>query len=166
MSLLWQPVEYLKRFFMNQTKMAQELAEIYETDLAQWIDKTVQLLGEERFADIDLKNLIEEVESLGKRDKREIQNRLIVLLMHLLKYAYQPEKRSTSWISTINEQRRQIVLILQDSPSLKNYLNENFADCYAKARREASDETGLLIKTFPEECPFAEADVLTEGWLP
>ncbi len=151
---------------MNQTKMAQELAEIYETDFAQWIDKTVQLLGEERFADIDLKNLIEEVESLGKRDKREIQNRLIVLLMHLLKYAYQPEKRSTSWISTINEQRRQIVLILQDSPSLKNYLNENFADCYAKARREASDETGLLIKTFPEECPFAEADVLTEGWLP
>lgn len=151
---------------MNPTKIAQELAKLYDIDFAQWIDKTVQLLEEKRFADIDLKNLIEEIESLGKRDKREIQNRLIVLLMHLLKYAYQPEKRSTSWISTINEQRRQIVLVLQDSPSLKNYLNQNFADCYAKARREASDETGLSIAVFPEEYPFAEVDVLTEGWLP
>jgi Domain of unknown function DUF29 len=151
---------------MNQTNRAKQLAKLYETDFAQWIDKTVQLLQAERFAAIDLKNLIEEIESLGKRDKREIINRLIVLLMHLLKYAYQPEKCSTSWLSTINEQRRQIILVLQDSPSLNNYLRENFADCYAKARREARDETGLVIKTFPEQCPFAEVDVLTEGWLP
>ena len=151
---------------MNQNNTAKQLAKLYDTDFAQWIDKTVELLEEERFAEIDLKNLIEEIESLGKRDKREIINRLIVLLMHLLKYAYQPEKRSSSWLSTINEQRRQIVLILQDSPSLNNYLSENFADCYAKARREASDETGLVIKAFPQQCPFAEVDVLTEGWLP
>ena len=151
---------------MNPTNAAQQLAKLYDIDFAQWIDKTVQLLEEQRFAEIDLKNLIEEVESLGKRDKREILNRLIVLLLHLLKYAYQPEKRSNSWLATINEQRRQIIIVLQDSPSLRNYLTENFAECYAKARREARDETGLSITSFPEEIPFAEMDVLTEGWLP
>lgn len=151
---------------MNPTKTAQQLAELYDIDFAQWIDKTVQLLEEKRFAEIDLTNLIEEVESLGKRDKREIQNRLIVLLMHLLKYAYQGEKRSNSWLSSINEQRQQIILILADSPSLRNYLNDNFTKCYAKARSRAADETELSITTFPEQCPFAEVNVLTEGWLP
>ena len=151
---------------MNPTNAAQQLAKLYDTDFAQWIDKTVQLLEEQRFAEIDLTNLIEEVESLGKRDKREILNRLIVLLLHLLKYAYQVEKRSNSWLSTINEQRRQIMIVLKDSPSLRNYLTENLAECYTKARREARDETGLSITTFPEDCPFVEVDVLTEGWLP
>jgi Domain of unknown function DUF29 len=151
---------------MNPTNAAQQLAQLYDTDFSQWIDKTVQLLEEQRFADIDLKNLIEEVESLGKRDKREILNRLIVLLLHLLKYAYQPDKRSNSWLSTINEQRQQIIFILADSPSLRNYLTDNFKTCYSKARSRASDETKLSMTTFPEECPFAEVDVLTEGWLP
>ncbi|NJP11573.1 MAG: DUF29 domain-containing protein [Leptolyngbyaceae cyanobacterium RU_5_1] len=151
---------------MNIKNTAQNLATLYDADFAKWIDKTVQLLKERQFAELDLENLIEEVESLVRSDKREIRSRLIKLLSHLLKYAYQPENRSTSWISTIVEQRRQIILILEDSPSLRNYLSENYAGCYVKAMKEAADETGLAIATFPEQCPFAEADVLTESWLP
>jgi hypothetical protein len=151
---------------MNATEQAQALAALYDTDFALWIDRTVEYLKQKQFAEIDLKNLIEEIESLGKRDKREIQNRLIVLLLHLLKFAYQPEQRSTSWIATINEQRQEILLVLEDSPSLKNYLTANFAVCYGKARKRAAAETGLPIAHFPSECPFAEADILMEGWLP
>jgi hypothetical protein len=142
------------------------LNNLYKTDFVRWVDTTAQLLREGRFTELDLENLVEEVESLGKRDKREMLNRLIKLLSHLLKYSYQSQKRSTSWISTINEQRRQILLILNDSPSLKNYLLEVFAECYAKARNEAARETNLTQNTFPECCPFSQDDVLREDWFP
>jgi hypothetical protein len=151
---------------MNTIDTTQQLAALYEADFALWLDQTVQLLKQGRVTEIDLENLIEEMESLGKRDKREIQSRLIVLLLHLLKYAYQPEHRSRSWLATINEQRRQILLILEDSPSLKIHLTEKFIDCYTKARKEAADATGLDLVTFPEQSPFGEINVLTEGWLP
>jgi hypothetical protein len=151
---------------MSVTNQSQQLAALYETDFAQWIDSTVQLLKKRQFADLDLENLIEEIEALSRRDKREIRSRLIKLLSHLLKYAFQPESRSNSWISTITKQRRQIILILEDSPSLREYLTENYSGCYARARKEAADETGLELNTFPEQCPFSETDVLTEGWLP
>ncbi|UBF25867.1 DUF29 domain-containing protein [Kovacikia minuta CCNUW1] len=151
---------------MNVTDSSQKLAQLYEADFVLWIEKTVQLLKQGNLSELDIENLIEEIEALSRRDKREIQSRLIVLLQHLLKYTYQPERRSNSWIATINEQRLQIILILNDSPSLRNYLAENFAGCYARARKQAADETGLPIATFPETAPFAETDVLTEGWLP
>ncbi len=139
---------------------------LYETDFAEWINVTVQNLRERRFAELDLNNLIEEIESLGKRDKRELQSRLIVLLLHLLKYTYQPEKRSNSWIATIAEQRRQIFLILQDSPSLKNYLAHSFENCYTIARKDAVRETQLAIETFPEICSFTLEKVLDDDWFP
>ncbi|NJN59824.1 MAG: DUF29 domain-containing protein [Leptolyngbyaceae cyanobacterium SL_5_9] len=142
------------------------LQQLYETDFAEWLDTTAQLLKQRRFTELDLDNLIEEIEALGRSDKREIRSRLIKLLSHLLKYTYQPEKRSKSWISTILEQRRQISLVLEDSPSLKNYVTEVFVSCYERARRDAADETELAIDLFPKSCPFAEADVLTDGWLP
>jgi hypothetical protein len=142
------------------------LQQLYETDFAKWLETTAQLLKEQRFTELDLDNLIEEIEALSRSDKREIRSRLIKLLSHLLKYTYQPEKRSKSWTSTILEQRRQISLILEDSPSLRNYVTEVFTSCYEKARHEAVDETELFIDQFPPTCPFAEADVLTDGWLP
>lgn len=143
-----------------------QLAHLYETDFSEWIAMTAQLLRSRQFAELDLSHLIEEIESLGKRDKRELQSRSIVLLAHLLKYAYQPGKRSHSWTSTILEQRRQMLLILQDSPSLKNYLTSIFADCYATARKDAARETELPIVTFPESCPFTQENTLDEDWLP
>jgi Domain of unknown function DUF29 len=142
------------------------LNRLYETDFAEWVDRTVQLLRKRQFAEVDLDHLIEEIEALSKRDKREIQSRLIILLFHLLKYAYQPDKCTTSWESTIVEQRRQISLILNDSPSLRNYFSEVFIPIYQKSRIDAARETKLPITRFPEQCPFTLEDTLNEDWLP
>ena len=133
---------------------------LYDRDFSQWAEMTAQLLEEKRFGDIDLENLVEEVRALSRSDKREIRSRLIKLLSHLLKYNYQPQKRTDSWLSTISEQRRQILLIFEDSPSLQNYYDEFFNACYEKARIEAAQETKLAIKIFPLVCPFNRHNVV------
>ena len=143
-----------------------KLDQLYETDFAVWAVTTAQLLRENRFAEIELDSLIEEVEALSRSDKREIRSRLIKLLSHLLKYAYQPEKRSDSWTATILEQRRQIALILEDSPSLRNYLDEVFPACYTKAKTEAAGEMKRAIALLSEICPFDLENVLVGNWLP
>lgn len=132
---------------------------LYDRDFSQWAEMTAQLLEEKRFDDIDLENLVEEVRALSRSDKREIRSRLIKLLSHLLKYNYQPQKRTDSWLSTISEQRRQILLIFEDSPSLRNYYDEFFNACYEKARIEAAQETKLAINTFPLVCPFPQHNI-------
>jgi hypothetical protein len=115
---------------------------LYEQDFYLWIQTTAQQLKKGQFQEIDIISLIEEIESMGRSEKRELKNRFIVLLMHLLKWQYQPEKRSESWRSTITEQRICIEGLLEDSPSLQPLISEVFDDCYQKARLKASDETG------------------------
>jgi hypothetical protein len=137
---------------------------LYEQDYLLWLETTADLLRKKEFARLDLENLIEEIESMGRSEKRELYNRLIVLLMHLLKWEYQPSHRSNSWLSTINEQRRQIIKLLADSPSLNNYLQENFQQCYQIARRDASSETGLPINSFPEEFAFFQENLLNSDY--
>jgi hypothetical protein len=132
---------------------------LYDQDYYLWIETISKQLKAGKFAEIDLANLIEEIESMGKSEKRELKSRLIVLLMHLLKWQYQPEKRSESWRSTITEQRICIELLLEDSPSLQPLLIEIFADCYEKARLKASEETGIKLNFFPKESPFTLEDV-------
>jgi hypothetical protein len=139
---------------------------LYETDFNLWIEQTTKQLVNGNLQEIDLKNLIEELESMGKNNKREIKSRLIKLLMHLLKYKYQPEKQTRSWISTINTQRNEINLVLDDSPSLRPYFKENLSDCYQKARLDASSETKLPLEIFPEDCPFTQENILLTGYLP
>lgn len=139
---------------------------LYETDFNQWIEETAQNLKDGNFNAVDLENLIEEIESMGSNNKREIKSRLIVLLMHLLKCKYQPKKQTRSWIATINTQRNEIELVLEDSPSLRPYLTANIANCYQKARLDAATETKLPLKTFPVECPFTQDQILTAGWFP
>ena len=133
---------------------------LYDRDFSQWAEMTAQLLEEKRFDDIDLENLVEEVRALSRSDKREIRSRLIKLLSHLLKYNYQPQKQTDSWVSTISEQRRQILLIFEDSPSLRNYYDEFFNACYEKARIEAAQEPKLAIKIFPSVCLFNRHNVV------
>lgn len=139
---------------------------LYETDFNRWIEETAQSLKDGNFQALDLTNLIEEIESIGRNNKREIKSRLIVLLMHLLKCKYQSKKQSRSWIATINTQRNEIELVIEDSPSLRPYLIANIADCYKKARLDAATETKLPLKTFPLECPFTQEQILTAGWFP
>ena len=139
---------------------------LYETDFNLWIEQTVKQLKTGQLNELDLTNLIEEIDSMGRSDKREIRNRLEVLIMHLLKWQYQPEKQTVSWTSTINEQRRAIRRILKDSPSLKPYLRDNLNECYQEARKDAAKETKLLILIFPVDCPFSPEQILDSDYFP
>lgn len=139
---------------------------IYEVDYYRWLNITAQQLRDHQFDDVDLDNLIEEIEAMSGSQLRELKSRLIVLLMHLLKYQYQPSRRSQSWLNTIVEQRSEIELLLEQSPSLKPKSIEVFDDCYLKARRNAAKETELSINTFPSESPFTLDDTLNLDWLP
>lgn len=139
---------------------------LYEQDFYLWIETIAKQLKTGRFAEIDLENLIEEIESMGRSEKRALESNLVVLLMHLLKYKYQPEKRTNSWLSTILEHRRRLNRNLQDSPSLKKYFLKIFSECYQDARQQAAIETGLLIDNFPAESPFSEDRCLNKDFLP
>lgn len=138
---------------------------LYDRDYCLWLETTAKLLRDRKLESLDFEHLIEEIEDMGKEKRRELKNRLIVLLMHLLKYQYQPEKRSASWVNTIWEQYYQIESLLEDSPSLKPYYLEIFSDCYLKAVRAASTETKLSAKTFPTDAPFLPEDVINPDFI-
>ncbi|MBE9111491.1 DUF29 domain-containing protein [Nodosilinea sp. LEGE 07298] len=143
-----------------------KLSELYEQDFCLWAEEIALLLKTGHFSALDLAHLIDEVEDMSSSQKRALLSNLRVLLLHLLKYHYQPEKRSSSWLSTIVEHRLRLEDDLEESPSLKVYCQENFPRAYQKARRQAAVETGLSLATFPEQCPFAQEDVLNTVWLP
>jgi hypothetical protein len=127
----------------------------YETDFALWAEAQAAALREGRFADLDLANLIEEIDSLSRSDRNQLQNRLTKLAFHLLKLQHQPERASGSWLRTIIEQSARIRRLLKSSPSLRPALPELLAEAYVDARGAASAETRLPIATFPE-APTAE----------
>lgn len=139
---------------------------LYDEDFHLWLEKTASLLKERRFHELDLLNLIEEIETLGRSEKNALTNNLIIVLLHLLKYKYQPQKRSNSWLSSILEHRDRLQDILEDSPSLRNYIDEVWAKSYERARRRAAIETGLPTNVFPVESPFTPEQVLDIDWLP
>jgi hypothetical protein len=138
----------------------------YKADFNLWIEQTAQLLRSYRWQEVDVEHLIEEVEGLGKSERRSIASQLTRLLLHLLKWQYQPQRRSDSWLDSITDSRTQIELVIEDSPSLKNYPTEQLEDSYQKARRQAAKQTGILVSLFPEECPYSLELVLDENWLP
>ena len=138
----------------------------FEADYAQWCVEQGALLREGRLADLDRENLAEEIESLGRSDRREIESRLKILLVHLLKYGYQPEGRSGSWKATIREQRVRIEKLVTESPSLKSYPAKALAEEYSFAMPEAAAETGLSEDIFPNKCPFSISEVLDLAFYP
>lgn len=142
---------------------------LYDQDFQQWIEQTVQQLRDRSYGSVDWENVIEELDTLGRSERREVGSRLTLILIHLLKWQYQPEQRVYSghiWMSTIDEQRDELQAILADSPSLKSYLLEVFAEKYATARRRAARQTGLAIATFPEASPFTPEAALDPDFLP
>ncbi|WP_375510524.1 DUF29 domain-containing protein [uncultured Nostoc sp.] len=139
---------------------------LYDQDFYLWIETTAKQLKEGRFSEIDLENLIEEIECMARSEKHVLASNLVVLLMHLLKYKYQPEKRSNSWKGTIREHRRRLRITFKDSPSLKPYFQEVWIECYQDARKQASDETGLSLDTFGVDSPFTADECLDEDFLP
>jgi hypothetical protein len=136
------------------------------TDFNFWLQQTSQLLREKRWSEVDAVHLIEEIEDLGRSERRAISSQLSRLLLHLLKWHYQPQRRSDSWLDSITDARTQILLVIQDSPSLKNYPAEQLDAAYQRGRSQASKQTGLDISIFPVRCPFRLDLVLSEDWLP
>lgn len=138
----------------------------YEEDFALWSAEQAALLRAGRFDRVDLENVAEEIESLGRSDKHQIKSRLQVLLMHLLKWQRQPDNRSRSWASTIRDQREAILDLIEESPSLAPYPASILAQCYPRARLKASEETTIYLDLFPETCPYTIDQILDPGFLP
>ncbi len=141
-------------------------SDLYEQDFYLWIQTTAELLKQKNFTQLDLENLIDEIETMGRSEKKALRSNLEVVLMHLLKYKYQAEKRSGSWRATIREHRKRLRESLEESPSLKPYFSEVFGLCYDNARLLAADETELHLATFPEQSPFTPEQALDPDFLP
>ena len=139
----------------------------YEADFYLWTQQQAALLRQGAFnrMDLDLANIAEEIESMGKRDRRAISSYFQNVLMHLLKWRYQPERRGTSWRLSIRNGRRQIQQLVRESPSLKPQLPAIIQEEYLPARENAADETGLPLTTFPEQCPFTLEQITGDYWL-
>ena len=136
----------------------------YETDFYQWTQQQADLLRQGALSALDIENLIEEIESMGKRDRRAIGSYLRNVIMHLLKWQYQPQRRGTSWQISINRGRDEIEVLLNESPSLNPQLSALISDEYRRARKEASIETSLPLTTFPEACPFTVEQITGDYW--
>lgn len=132
---------------------------LYAQDFYAWTQRQAELLRAGRLGELDIENLIEEIESLGRQERQELRNRLGVLLGHLLKWSYQPEARSKSWVYTIKEQRQEIQRHLKENPSLKPFLREAIEVGYEQGLNLVGRETPLDPASLPQVCPFSEADI-------
>jgi len=139
----------------------------YDTDFAAWALYSAQLLREGKLSQLDVEHIAEELEGMSASERRELLNRLQVLLLHLLKHQYQPERRGKSWLLTINHQRTAIERLLEQSPSLGRFLDPETLDkVYGKAVRDTAIETDLERHLFPVSCPYRLEEILDEDWLP
>jgi len=140
----------------------------YDEDFVAWTQYQAMVLREGKWDKMDLLNLAEEIESLGNSVRRELSSRLRILIVHLLKWHYQPERRIAghSWENTINTQRNDIDDLLHDSPSLRPQVQERLTQQYGKARRQALQETRLAESALPESCPWTVEQVLDDNFWP
>jgi Domain of unknown function DUF29 len=142
---------------------------LYSADYYAWTQKMAQILRSKAYEQIstdNLSNLIEEVEDMGNNVLNGLESYLENLLMHLLKYQFQPSRRSRSWLATIVNARLQMDKKMRKNPSLRARLPDLLADAYAIARRSASAETGLVQSRFPETCPYTLEQVMQDDWMP
>ena len=138
----------------------------YDTDLYAWTQDQAEALRAKDWATLDVANLAEEIESLGSEQAHAVESHLTVVLTHLLKWTYQPERRSKSWRNSLRVARQQIAKRVRRSPSLRPQLPTLVRDAYSDARKRAMDQTELPLVTFSEVCPWPPAQVLDEDFLP
>ena len=138
----------------------------YDGDIVAWANEQARLLREGQFSKLDIEHIADEIEDVGKSEKRELRNRMAVLLAHLLKWQRQPERQGNSWRRTIIAQRKEIAYHLEEAPSLKGKLTDPrwFDMVWAKALAQAVSETGLDV--FPDVCPWTTEEILGEGFWP
>ena len=139
---------------------------LYEKDFYAWTQEQAELLRHHNWNKLDLPNLIEEIESLGKQQRQELRNRLSILIGDLLKWEYQSERRSRSWLATIRVQRRDTQELLEENPSLKSYLLDVLQTAYNKGKDLAVRETDLPYKTFPQDCPYTFEEIMDDRFYP
>jgi Domain of unknown function DUF29 len=139
---------------------------LYERDFCLWVEEQARLLKEGRLQQLDLINLIDEIEDLGIHAKKAVQSNLVVVLKHLLKYQFQPQRRSRSWLSSIAKRRRRLRNDFATSPSLRPYAREQFEQCYQDGRRQALIETGLAPDALPSTPAYSLEQTLDPDFLP
>jgi len=139
---------------------------LYDQDFFAWANEQAKLLRAGKLSDADIAHIAEEIESMGRAEKRELVNRLIVLLQHMLKWAFQPARRGSSWEATISVQRHALERHLDDNPSLKSALAVAIEQAYRDAVIEAAGETGLPRNTFPGSCPWTFGQIMDEDFWP
>lgn len=141
-------------------------APAYQQDFYAWTLHNAALLRQGRWHEIDVENIAEELEDMGSSKERELESRLGILLAHLLKWVYQPQRRGNSWRATIKEQRRRVARLLRTNPSLKSKLDEAFEEAYGDARLIAVRETGMDEPVFPLQSPFSLGQTLDDDFWP
>lgn len=141
---------------------------LHEQDFYAWTQQQAQILRAGRLAELDIDYLIEELESMGATERRELISRLEILLMHLLKWQFQPAFQGRSWLLTIKGQRLKLNDHLRDNPSLKNlkFLQESIERAYCRALVAAEKETGLASNVFPQNCPYSFAQIMDMDFYP
>lgn len=138
----------------------------YEQDFYGWTQEQAHLLRAGRLADLDIENLIEEVETMGRSEKRALESSLTVLLMHLLKWKYQPQRRGRSWQLTIKTQRINFTKTLAENPGLKPKITQCLVDAYQIAVLKAALETDYDTSIFPVECPWSLGQIIDDTFFP
>lgn len=154
-------------FMLAQSPRATET--LYDQDYYLWLKTTINQLRANQFSQVDLENLLEELETMGRSEKHTIENLLVKLFEHLLKLQFwqgERERNQGHWKGEIREFRRQINKQLKSSPSLKPYILEIFDECYEDARKEASDRSQLPLETFPVISIGSLEQILDENWFP
>ena len=148
--------------------MPKTLSTAYDDDVILWAEEQARALRERDFSKLDIEHLADEIEDVGKSEKRELANRMAVLLAHLLKWRSQPERRGASWRHTINHQRERIALLIKGTPSLKSVLREPDwrREMWLASLDLASRETGIDEAAFPETSPWDLAATLDPDFWP
>jgi hypothetical protein len=132
---------------------AKTLADLYEADETAWLEAMAQLVSQRRTAELDYAHLSEYLSDMARRDRREVKSRLVALLSHLLKWEYQPDKRTQSWSNTIYEQREELLFLLE-SGTLRNHAEAVLVEAFEHALHRTVHETGLPLESLPSACPY------------
>ncbi|HWP49401.1 MAG TPA: DUF29 domain-containing protein [Candidatus Limnocylindrales bacterium] len=144
----------------------EKIVKDYEKDFYAWLMKNAELIRQGKFSEVDTENVAEELEAMGRSEKQELMNRLTLLLVYLLKWQFQPVRRSKSGKNTIITQRLDIQELLNESPSLRQELEQGIEIAYQKAKLKAEDETGIDLRHFPIKCPFSFEQILDDNFFP
>jgi hypothetical protein len=140
--------------------------ELYDLDFFRWTQRNAKLLRQGCFSQTDIAHIAEEISDMGKSNRREVESFLTRLIMHRLKWHFQPDQRSASSLARIGDSRVQLKLIFKQSPSLKRFAIKSVEEVYPYARDLASTETGMAPRAFPSECPFNFDQLMDIGFLP